>query len=158
MVDWKKVKINKIGKTGDGGENTGLVKGIAHACFGVSDLEASIRFYSGVLGLEPAFEFIDENGERFGVYLYAGIRNFIELFKGNPVSDSPASFRHISLEVADMENASEKIKQAGCEIGAISQGCDGTMQAWLKDPDGNPIELFCYTGKSMQNTWLGRRG
>ena len=55
---------------------------MAHACFTVSDLDRAQHFYADGLGLTPAFDTIDENGKRYGLYLYIGGRNFIELFTG----------------------------------------------------------------------------
>ncbi len=47
-----------------------MIKGLAHVCFTVRDLDASIAFYQEKLGFTPAFDFINDRGERFGVYLH----------------------------------------------------------------------------------------
>ena len=55
-----------------------MIVGLAHVCFTVKDLEASEAYYRDGLGLTPAFDFVDDAGRRFGTYLHAGGRNFIE--------------------------------------------------------------------------------
>ena len=129
-----------------------MIKGLAHVCFIVRDLDAALDFYQIKLGLERAFDFLDEQGKRFGVYLHAGGRCFIELFTSP--HDAPAdsqSFRHICLEVDDIEATVADLKAKGIEVGPVTLGCDQSWQAWLKDPDGNDIELHGYTEKSWQN-------
>ena len=56
-----------------------MITGLAHLCFTVSNLEKSVAFYRDMLGLTPAFDYIDENGHWYGQYLHVGERTFIEL-------------------------------------------------------------------------------
>ncbi|HNZ37895.1 MAG TPA: VOC family protein [Candidatus Latescibacteria bacterium] len=121
-----------------------MVTGIGHAAYGVSDLNASLRFYCGQLGLRKAFELHRDDGTLWIVYLYAGNRSFIELF---PESEVPpqegGSYRHLCLIVDDMAATLRAMKIAGLEpLNPPSVGKDGNTQAWVRDPDGNPIELM----------------
>jgi len=128
-----------------------VITGLAHVCFVVSDLDASIKFYTDVLGLTPAFDFTDEQGERFGIYLHAGGRTFVELFQGDP--DPPAerqSYQHFCLEVEDFEQTVEDLRARGAEATDVKLGTDQSWQAWLSDPDGNRLELHGYTADSRQ--------
>ncbi|HUV38022.1 MAG TPA: VOC family protein, partial [Planctomycetota bacterium] len=59
-----------------------MITGIAHACFTAADLDATVDFYCGKLGLTEAFPFLREDGRRFGVYLHVGGRTFLEFFEG----------------------------------------------------------------------------
>lgn len=128
-----------------------MIKAFAHICFVVRDLEAAIDFYQNKLGLRHAFDFRDEQDRRFGVYLHVGDRSFIELFTADhEAASDKSSFRHLCLEVDDIETTVAGLKAQGVEVGPISLGCDQSWQAWLVDPDGNPIELHCYTEKSWQ--------
>lgn len=132
-----------------------LVSGLAHVCFTVSDLERSIAFYCDVLGLTPAFEFRRPSGEKYGQYIHAGGRTFIELFEGE--LGTPAekqSFRHICLEVPDIEATVGHLRQRGVDVSDIKLGTDRSYQAWLSDPDGNRIELHGYTAESQQAPYL----
>jgi catechol 2,3-dioxygenase-like lactoylglutathione lyase family enzyme len=128
-----------------------VIIGHAHICFTVSDLDRSIAFYRDKLGLEEAFDFRREDGQRYGVYLYLGERNFIELFEGElQESADGQSFRHICLEVDDINETVADLKERGVEISAPKLGRDQSWQAWITDPDGNRIELHQYTPNSWQ--------
>lgn len=133
-----------------------MITGIAHVCFTVRDLEASVRFYRDALGLRPAFDFINDKGARFGAYLHAGQRTFVELFQGE-VGEAPAkpSYRHFCLEVDDIEATVADLKARGVEVSPPKLGSDRSWQAWLADPDGNRIELHAYTAQSKQGPALG---
>jgi catechol 2,3-dioxygenase-like lactoylglutathione lyase family enzyme len=132
-----------------------MIRGLGHLCFVAKDLEASIEFYRDALGMAPAFDFINENGERYGIYLHAGGRNFIEIFQGDPSKrDDSQSYRHFCLEVEDIEGTTAAIREHGVEVTPVKMGKDHSWQAWLEDPDGNRIELHEYTDKSKQNVSL----
>jgi len=133
-----------------------MIKGLAHVCFGVKDLEASIRFYCDQLGLRPAFPFLREDGTRFGQYIQVGGRSFIELFIGE--IGEPAekqSYKHICLEVDDIQATVSDLRAKGVEVSDPKLGSDHSWQAWVADPDGNRIELHAYTEASWQAPWLG---
>jgi catechol 2,3-dioxygenase-like lactoylglutathione lyase family enzyme len=131
-----------------------MIKGIAHACFTVRDLDKSLDFYCGSLGMTKAFDFT-KDGRRTGVYVKAGRRTFIELFQGtvDEVEGKP-SFRHICLEVADVEAFVDVLRTKGVEVTDAKLGLDQSWQAWIVDPDGNRIELHSYTDESWQTPWL----
>ena len=132
-----------------------MVKGLAHVCFVVRDLVKAVEFYVNKLGLPIAFEFKHADGKRYGVYLKAGGRCFVELFQGEVTAggDKP-SFQHICLEVDDIETTVADLRAKGIEVGPITLGCDQSYQAWLKDVDGNAIELHAYTETSWQRPFL----
>ena len=58
-----------------------MIKSVAHVCLRVQDLDTALDFYENKLGLERAFDFVNDKGKRFGVYLRVGERSFIELFE-----------------------------------------------------------------------------
>ena len=127
-----------------------MVTALAHLCLVVRDLETSEAFYCGSLGLKPAFEFRNDRGERFGLYLHLGGRRFLELFLGEPRPGENASFAHFCLEADDLEATVAALRERGLEITTPALGSDGSWQAWLADPDGNRIELHMYTPESKQ--------
>lgn len=133
-----------------------MITGIAHVCFVVNDLDASLVFYRDSLGLRQAFDFINEAGRRFGVYLHVGGRTFIELFEGKPEQiPGKLSYQHICLEVDDIQTTVAGLMARGIEVSPITLGSDQSWQAWLSDPDGNRIELHGYTPESKQAAWVG---
>ncbi|MEI8241900.1 MAG: VOC family protein [bacterium] len=132
-----------------------MVLGLAHICFVVSNLDRSIDFFSTKLGFKVAFEFTRDTGERYGVYLKAGTRTFIEMFHGTlaPRAEQQ-SYGHICLEVDDVARTVTELRAKGIECTDAKLGMDHSWQAWLADPDGNRIELHGYTPKSWQTPHL----
>jgi catechol 2,3-dioxygenase-like lactoylglutathione lyase family enzyme len=128
---------------------------LAHVCFVVKDLEASIAFYKDRLGLTPAFDFIDEEGRRFGIYLHVGGRTFVELFQGDLAARAEQqSYQHFCLEVDDFEQTVAELRARGVDVSDVKVGMDHSWQAWVVDPDGNRIELHGYTEESWQKPHL----
>jgi len=132
-----------------------MVKALAHICFTVKDVEASIAFYQDKLGFRHAFDFLNDKGKRRGAYLHIGGRSFIEMFQGE-VGAPPVkpSYRHFCLEVDDIEKTAAAFRARGVEVSAVEMGGDNSWQAWLADPDGNRIELHAYTETSWQKPAL----
>lgn len=132
-----------------------MIKGLAHLCLIVKDLAASEDFYCRKLGLKPAFDFRREDGTKFGMYIHAGGRNFVEIFMGKPSPMSPTrSFQHFCLEVEDFDATIAEFRRQGVDVTGVKLGSDQSWQGWLKDPDGNVIELHGYTPQSRQGPWV----
>ena len=132
-----------------------MIKGIAHVCYLVGNLEKSVEFYCDVLKLRQAFEFRDEKGRRFGVYVHVGGRNFIELFEGESAGvKETASYRHLCFEVDNIRATVKELREQRVDVSDPKMGGDGSWQAWLADPDGNQIELHEYTLESKQEKAL----
>jgi glyoxylase I family protein len=133
-----------------------MIKGLAHIAFTVRDLDACIAFYEKTLGFRVVFDYRDEEGKRKAAYLHIGERTFIELFRGE--HDAPTEdlgFRHFSLEVDNLEKTVAALQANGVEMARpITRGKDRSWQAWLRDPDGNLIELQEYTAESKQQQAL----
>jgi catechol 2,3-dioxygenase-like lactoylglutathione lyase family enzyme len=128
-----------------------MIRNLAHLCFIVRDLDASIRFYCEQLGLKLAFVRTNPAGQRYGAYIFVGARNFLELFTGDVPKDiAPGRYQHVCFEVDDMPGTVQKLRAAGVEVSEPKVGMDRSLQAWLSDPDGNKIELHQYTAESLQ--------
>ena len=128
-----------------------MITALAHVCYIARDLDAAIDFYCNKLGLGHAFDFTNEEGERFGVYLKVGGRSFIELFVGTPeATPDRGSYQHLCLEVDDLPATVASLKEKGVEVSDPSFGSDNSWQSWIADPDGNRIELHCYSEASKQ--------
>ena len=131
-----------------------MLRGIAHVCLNVKDLDRSVAFYCDALGMKHAFDFV-RDGKRYGVYLHVAGRNFIELFQREaPPSGSHPSYQHLCLEVEDINAAIATLRERGLEVTDAHFGADNSWQAWIADPDGNRIELHHYTPDSKQAEWV----
>lgn len=125
---------------------------IAHAAFAAHDLDASLAFYSR-LGIREAFRLHHEDGSLMLVYLHVTGDRFIEVFPGGPPPD-PArkgSYMHLCLCVDDLEAAVAALRDQGVDMLQEPRvGLDRNAQAWVRDPDGNPIELMQLAEDSPQ--------
>src|SRR5664279_1365824 len=94
-----------------------MIKGLAHLCFVIKSLDASLDFYVKKLGLTPGFEFRRENGDLFGMYLHVGGRSFIEIFQGTtePFREFQ-SYRHLCFEVDDIEASVSDLRAKGVKV------------------------------------------
>jgi len=63
-----------------------------------------------------------------------------------------ARFNHFCLQVEDMDAYVAQIEARGVVVTGRKVGNDRSKQAWIKDPDGNLIELQEYTAESRQLT------
>jgi len=129
-----------------------MIKGIAHLAFSVNDMAASLKFYTEILGGKHKFTLRGEDGTPWIEYVEIVPRQFIELFyHQGAFSTAPKSYQHLCLEVVGIQGLVESLRQKGVVIDhEVILGLDFNYQAWIHDPDGNPIELMEYTDKSLQ--------
>jgi lactoylglutathione lyase len=125
-----------------------MIKGLGHAAFRIRDLQSSLDFYCGTLGLEEAFR-LDRDGEPspWIVYLHVGPNQFLELFPNGEGEVKPrsraAGYNHLCLVVDDLQAVAAELTAKGVRItSGPKQGTDHNWQAWIDDPDGNAIELM----------------
>ena len=129
-----------------------MLTDLGHTAFGVYDLEASLAFYRK-LGLDEAFRLHHPDGSLMLVYLHVGGDRFLELFPNGPEPDPGRvqSFKHVCLLTEDLRGAVERLREQGVTIEQEpKEGLDGNLQAWIRDPDGNAIELMQLVESSPQ--------
>lgn len=155
-----------------------LIKGMSHVAYNVTDLDRALDFYCNGLGLEKVFDImVPENiadimpdsplrvlaGKPSIVYLQIAPGAYLELFYPKPDTDLQSGgpnydrigYVHLSLIVGDIYEAAEILKGRGIQLDSkISLGPDHTYQVWIKDPDGNRIELMQYTESSYQVVYM----
>ena len=124
-----------------------MLQRMGHAAFTVTDMEKSLDFYCNILGMTKAFELRRENGDPWIIYLKITTNQFLELFYGgkkkNEWDDTTVGYSHLSLEYDDIHQIADFIQSKGVEIvREIKHGVDGNWQCWIKDPDGNRIEIM----------------
>lgn len=139
-----------------------MIKRLAHLCFKSDQIDKMVRFYRDILGMQVKFTLTGDDGVDFGYYFDCGECSFIELFDqsgavrqwGGEVvklrSPADAQYQHFCLEVEGIEALREHLAARGVPVTEITVGMDGSKQCWIKDPDGNSIELMEYTSDSLQ--------
>jgi catechol 2,3-dioxygenase-like lactoylglutathione lyase family enzyme len=123
-----------------------LICGIGHIAFVISDLDRSLDFYCDKLGFRRAFQ-LDREGtpSPWIVYIQIAPGHFIELFPGGSGENEarPLGYNHFCLLVDDLATTLIELQARGLAIsGEPVRGLDNNWQFWLKDPDGNSIELM----------------
>jgi len=130
-----------------------MIKGLAHVAYQVSDMEKSITFYEKAFGFKKKFELHDDQGNPWIVYLQVNEKAFIELFYAHKelLKDATISYQHLCLEVINIQEFADNLIKKGITLlHPVILGKDHNYQCWVKDPDGNPIELMEYGKNAMQ--------
>jgi catechol 2,3-dioxygenase-like lactoylglutathione lyase family enzyme len=119
---------------------------IGHVVLNVSDLDAAVRFYEGVLGLSVSDRYPDTmvpggmvflrcNTDHHGVALVGGARKL-----------ERSSLNHFAFEVGSLDEvfrARAWLREHGVPIhfeGRRRAGCQIAVE--FRDPDGNNLEIY----------------
>ena len=146
-----------------------MIKQVAHLCFKTSQLERMTAFYRDALGGTVKFRYLNKAGEPIGCYFAFGGSTFIEVFDhadAHRRSNSPKPlepleeprdawlmrYNHFCLQVEGLDAFVILLESRGVTVTDRKTGNDRSRQAWVKDPDGNLIELQEYTAESRQFT------
>lgn len=129
-----------------------MITDVGHAAFAAHDLQRSLDFYA-LLGIRETFRLHRADGSLMLIYLHVAGDRFIELFPNgpDPAARQPGSFMHLCLLTDDIHDMVERLRAAGVAIQhEVKRGLDHNFQAWIADPDGNPIELMQLVEDSPQ--------
>jgi lactoylglutathione lyase len=122
---------------------------ILHTMLRVTDLEKSLAFYTGVLGMQLLRRTDYPEGEFTLAFVGFGDEAHgaaIELTHnwGVKTYEPGTAFGHIAIEVDNAHAACEKIRRCGGKVvreaGPMKHG--STVIAFAEDPDGYKIELI----------------
>ena len=124
------------------------ITGINHVGLRVRDLETARRFYeklgfkfiAGPIGPEPVAVIEHPSGVNINFILNASEG----ASKDNVLMDFPekhTGFAHIALEITDRSEVVEYLENVGIPITETVELPDGTVFFFIRDPDGNVIEL-----------------
>lgn len=144
----------------------GAVTGSVHTGFQVADLDRSLDFYVGLLGLELRSRHVADApylGELVGYpgvelnVAFVGIpgsEHWLELLEYrnvrreavDPANANPGT-AHICLTVTDLRELHERLERAGVEFvsGPVMPTAginEGRLALYMKDPDGIRVELL----------------
>ena len=113
----------------------------------VDDLDRAIAFYTERLGFEvemhpgPGFALLSRGDLRLLLNVPGGPGGAAQPMPDGRVPE-PGGWNRFQLQVDDIENEVETLKEAGARFrNEIVTGFGG-KQILLEDPAGNPIELF----------------
>lgn len=122
------------------------IKGIAEIVLNVHDVEASLKFYQEVLGLEII-------GRPGPIFLKAGdpavsVPQMVVLVPLPPQSHdfvAPRTLHHLALELdpQDFEVEEARLKELGYEIRYGQHPVIPSRTMYVDDPDGNEVEFIC---------------
>jgi lactoylglutathione lyase len=143
-----------------------IVESLGHVGMAISDLQPALHFYIDQLGLKEAFRLNHPDGTPSLIYLrVADTNTFVELFPGSK-TPSPAGTKtvnHLGLFVKDLQATLRALKDRGYPLPddafekAKKVQADNTLLYFIKDPDGNKIELSQLRPDSLQVTSRGKK-
>jgi catechol 2,3-dioxygenase-like lactoylglutathione lyase family enzyme len=115
-----------------------------HVSFAIQDLDASRRFFGGVLGLpeieRPNFNFA-------GAWFALGDRQLhliVQSSAGREAAGRISRSDHMALEVGSLDDVKKALHDAAIEYGEGSNQALGMDQIFCRDPDGHVIEFVRY--------------
>ena len=119
------------------------VTGVSELVLEVVDLEASERFYAGVLGLPV----VDRWPSREAVWVMAGDRTRIGLWRPQVGLHGGRGGLHVhfAMHIAegDFDAAVARLEDQGMEVKQTAFEGAGRA-AYVDDPDGNVVELWTW--------------
>ncbi|GEM_PF-2387619 len=140
-------------------QNAVGIESLGHVGIAVSDLQKSLHFYVGQLGLTETFRLKRKDGSVMLVYLQVGHSStFVELFPGTLTASAPkrANAYHFGFFVGNLQTTLHRLQAGGYPLPADAfkraskMAADGTYLYFVYDPDGNRIELSQATPQSYQ--------
>jgi catechol 2,3-dioxygenase-like lactoylglutathione lyase family enzyme len=150
------VTENRSGRE-DGSDSSPHWRGINHLALVTSDMDATVRFYHGVLGARLVatigtpqfrhyfFEFGDQNTVAFFEYSGVEVASFAKP-AGVPDPRAP-QFDHLSFNLPDEEgllSLRDSLKTAGCEVtDVVDHGFIRSI--YFHDPNGIALEASYWT-------------
>jgi catechol 2,3-dioxygenase-like lactoylglutathione lyase family enzyme len=138
-----------------------IVESLGHVGLDISDLKPALHFYVDQLGLKEAFRLKGPDGAVWLIYLRVNDSNtFVELFPGKKKASAAesSSSNHFGLFVKDLEATLHALQDRGFPLPAdafqkaTKVQADNTLLYFIKDPDGNKIELSQLRPDSLQVT------
>lgn len=115
-------------------------EGLTHLHLRVSDIDASLRFYQGVFGMQEMF--------RDGSLVFLNTPGSNDVITLNPLGDGPigvdGGVGHFGFRLkpgALLDQAISEVEAAGGKLIRRGEHAPGVHFAYVADPDGYVIEL-----------------
>jgi catechol 2,3-dioxygenase len=122
------------------------LRNIGHVVLQVADIEASVRFYTEVLGLEISDRYPDSMRPGGMVFMRVNADHHGIALVGGAAKAGRSSLDHFALEVASPDEvfrARAWLRERGVPIvfeGRRRAGCQLAVE--FQDPDGNDVEIY----------------
>jgi lactoylglutathione lyase len=119
---------------------------VLHTAYHVADIERSVAFYVGVLGMRELMRFELPSGEWECVLQFEGSKGSGVILMWHPGQPAPRThgdaYSRLVIKVADLDAAVQHLKQHGTPItkGPLEASV-GVRYAMAQDPDGFTVEL-----------------
>ena len=133
--------------------------GVAHIGLRTDNLDASRKFYSGILGFEEPFTYSlppSEGGKFLLTYFKVNDHQYVEVF---PELKDPKQDRlsHIAFETTDAEQLRAYLASKGVKVpDKLEPMGDGNRGFDITDPDGHDVEFVQLMPGSLHSTHFGQ--
>ena len=146
------------------------IENFSHVCIGVSDIDASLRFYRDVLGMDVVFDVAldgpnlaavtgreGETGRMIGGLIGGAMVELLALGEVPRYAEGPhIGYTNISLRVADVDAAYAQLQTFEGVRCLPPVDIGGVRMAFVHDPDDTPIELVELPGGAATTDQLWR--
>jgi lactoylglutathione lyase len=111
-----------------------------HVGIAVKDMQASLDFYTKVMGFKVAYKFPSPDGRPTTTFVQINRDTFLEVA---PATDKlPVGITHIGIWSDDANATVLQLRQAGATLADVrSGGPSGSRLSNITDPDGIRLEL-----------------
>ncbi|MDF2721059.1 MAG: lactoylglutathione lyase-like lyase [Paenibacillus sp.] len=119
--------------------------GFHHVAIKVVDFDATVTFYSDVLGFRMRNQWGEGDGR--GALLDTGDGNYLEVFAGGKEArKDQGAWMHVAFRCDDVDAVTERVRAAGCEVTVEPKNAQmGDYEiriSFFRAPDGELVELF----------------
>ena len=114
------------------------IKSVNHVGLPISDRKQAMKLYRDVIGLDVIPHQVNGNGIAWAETLDASMIHLID----PPTPGNPDQRQHVAFEVEDIDAVAAALKEAGVELtDEPGVRLDGQRHLFVRDPDGNRIEI-----------------
>ena len=124
-----------------------MIQGMNHFTVIAENLDRTLEFYVGLLGLEPGHR--PDLGFP-GAWLYADGRAILHVYGDRPVPAGRAGvIDHMAFTASGLKAVKARFDAAGVKYDLRQQRGAGTWQLFCFDPNGAKVELDFYPSETL---------
>lgn len=117
---------------------------VIHTALWVADLDRTLEFYEGVLGLDHQWDFTLDGIRNYYVGTDDGAEIQFKYDHGREEPVTPSGVDHLALAVEDVDTTFERVvDESGCPVVTAPTDVEaaGRRVAFVEDPDGYVVEF-----------------